>query len=115
MMTLNLEKESESVKPRLVFRCEKTAWVGSAGDINFRTRYRPLKSKAVGDTFMMEDDLHEFLVGHDYNHDNADPIIHNGKNGRLYEVNYTNVSTDWESGIVDGYDIELTEYVEPNE
>lgn len=113
MTILNIEKESESDKPRLIFRCERTAWVGSAGDINFRTRYLPLKSKSHGDTSMMEDDMHEIIVDHNFNyHKASDPFIHEGVHGKLYEVTYTNISTDWESGYVDGYDIELKEYTD---
>lgn len=112
MMTLNLEKENVKDKPRLVFRCERTAWVGSKGDINFRVRYWPLKNKSTGDSWAMEDDLHETLVCHNYAYDSTDPIIHKGKHGKLYEVVYTNISTDWETGYVDGYDLELREYEE---
>jgi hypothetical protein len=60
----------------------------------------------------MLDDLIETLACHDYNHGKADPIIHDGKHGKLYEVVITNVSTDWETGYVDGYDLKMVEYNE---
>ncbi|MFA7287396.1 MAG: hypothetical protein WC055_00805 [Melioribacteraceae bacterium] len=34
------------------------------------------------------------------------------KDGKLYTVGYTNITTDWESGIVDGWDLELIEIEE---
>lgn len=97
---------------RLVYRCEKTCWIGAKGDINFRTRYFPLKGKSCGDYLHIQDDIQEILACHDYSYDNADPVIHQGKNGKLYEVKYVNISRDWETGIVDGYDVELREYEE---
>lgn len=54
----------------------------------------------------LEDDINEFMC-----HEGIIGI-EDVKDGKLYTVGYTNISTDWESGIVDDWDLELIEIEE---
>lgn len=97
----------------LVFRCERTAW-GDGGEINFKTRFRLLKRKSCPGCeqcdFLWEDVGERLSMAYDWS--TADPIIHEGVNGKMYRLMVTNMSTDWETGICDDYDLELREYNE---
>jgi hypothetical protein len=97
-----------------IYRCERTSYVGSGGDVNFKIRFRPLKRMSCpGCEFCgwVDDDLHERLNEFYYKFDpGSHPIIHdNCEHGKLYELKITGVSTDWESGVVDDYDLTFVE------
>lgn len=98
----------------LVFRCELTSWVGGKGDVNFRERYHLVKSKSCPGCDQcgpIEEDLREFTV----NNTAYPDILHGGEHGKLYTVRATNMSHDWETGILDDWDLEFVEYEEPEE
>ena len=51
------------------------------------------------------DDVQDFIYG-------GGLIFPEIKHGALYSIHYTNFSKDWESGIVDDYDLEIYEVKE---
>ena len=96
----------------LIFRCETTMWRGSDGSVNFKERYCQLARKSCPGCqqcdWLMEDldqRLYDFLF--------ADTISRGGSNGALYKLEVTNMSTDWETGFVDDYDVGFAPYKEP--
>lgn len=100
------DPEPESCKG-LVFRCEQTGWVGSDKDVNFRERYRFLVRKSCPGCSKCEwmfDDLWERLSDSSWGWNS---IRHEGENGKLYKLVITNISKDWETGLVDDYDLEF--------
>ena len=98
--SIDLNKVGEQCKG-LVFRCEITTWVGKDNDVNFRERYRFIKSmscEGCDQCGYLWDDIREDI-----------PIIHNGEHGKLYTLEVVNMSRDWESGCVDDWDLEFVE------
>ena len=94
----------------LIFRCEITSWVGSDNDVNFKERYRFIKSASCPgceQCGFLWDDLHERTCDPIYQ-----TILRNGDHGKLYELKVTGVSHDWETGIVDDWDIEFVKLPE---
>lgn len=119
LVDLSLDETNPEPKPTcngLVFRYEKTAWIGSAGDINFKDRFRPIKSKSCTgceECGYLQDELQERLSEYSNGWDII--ICDNPIDGKLYTPSVTNISRDWETGLVDDWDIEFTEYVEPEQ
>lgn len=111
-----LDEEPLPVKEQcegLIFRYTRDTWIGSDADINFRDRFRFLKSKSCDGCERCDwlwTDLQEFL---------SYPDIYNTiypthpKLNQLYTLQATNFSTDWETGITDDWDLEFVEYTEP--
>lgn len=60
----------------------------------------------------LREDLHELSTG---NYSRPPILPSNPKDQGLYTLIYTNVSTDYETGWVDDYDIEFVEYQEPDD
>lgn len=114
-LQVTVKKSDSKAEPckGLVFRCEITSWVGGKGDVNFRERYHFIKSKSCpgcDQCGIMKDELQDFTTDPKcYN------IIHEGQHGKLYTVRVTNISTDWETGFVDDWDLEFIEYKELEE
>ena len=94
----------------LFYRVVREGWMGSGADVNFRFRFRPLtKMSCTGCdmcNWLLEDldtRLYDYNAGYmDYNFDHL-------SHGMLVELKVTGVSTDWETGVVDDYDIEFEE------
>lgn len=89
----------------LFYRGSVENYIGSDGDVNFRTRLRPLKRPSCTGCQKCE-----WLVDHItemfgcYN----DPSNIAGiDQGALYELKVTGYSTDWESGMIDDVDVEF--------
>ncbi len=97
----------------LFYRVAREAWIGSDADVCFRYRLRPLtKISCAGCdlcSWLLEDldtRLYDYNAGYmDYDFDSL-------SHGMLVELKVTGVSTDWESGVVDDYDIEFVEVKE---
>ena len=105
------EKNEPETCGGLFYRVAREAWFGSSGDICFRYRFRPLKSKSCTGCWTCEwllDDFTERL--NDYNSGYIDFQLEQYYNhGALVQLKVTNISTDWETGIVDDYDIDFVE------
>lgn len=95
----------------LFYRVAREAWFGSNGDICFRYRFRPLTSKSCIGCYTCEWLLEDFAERlNDYNSGYVDFQLEQYYNhGSLVQLKVTNVSTDWETGIVDDYDIDFVE------
>lgn len=95
----------------LFFRVAKEAWMGSDGSICFRFRMRPLKSKSCSGCWTCSwllDDYCEYL--NLYNSGDIDIQLEQYFNhGTLVQLKVTHVSTDWETGVVDDYEIDFVE------
>ncbi len=97
----------------LFYRVAREAWKGSDADICFRFRFRPLTNRSCTGcdlcSWLLEDldtRLYDYNAGHmDYDFDSL-------SHGMLVELKVTGVSTDWETGVVDDYDIEFIEVKE---
>ena len=100
----------------LVFRCERTAWFGIDQDINFRRRFRLLKRKSCpgcSKCDWMWDDLSERFSDFGSQQDGID--YDDCEHGKLYELQTTDVSYDYESGFVDSYNMKFVEVKEDKE
>lgn len=93
------------------FRCLRNGFVSvSDGTYNFQLKFRPLKTLScpgcqqccyIDDTddvlFMFENFTEGGIVDH----------VMRATPGSIYQLKITNVSTDWETGYVDDYDLEF--------
>jgi len=117
-MTNIIFELSEGAKPKdptkqckgLIFRGKRNAFISGRGDYVYTERMALLKRKSCKGCercgYMMEE-LEEFL-SNDYL-----PIIPTHlENGQLYKLTVTNISKDWETGIVDDWDLEFIKYIE---
>lgn len=59
------------------------------------------KSCKCPNCLCIEDDINESMY-----HDGIIGL-EEVENGELYTIRYTNITTDWESGIIDGWDLKL--------
>ena len=121
MTIVGLEDELEKTiddKPciGIIFRFNEDAWIGSDGDVNFRKRLRWIKSKSCTGCPKCDwlyDDLSERISNYDLMRDHDIGIDYEDcVHGKLYRLQVGNVSRDWESGVVDDYDLEFVEYKE---
>lgn len=104
--SLHGDREKEPPCKGLFFRCEITSYIGSDRDVNFKTRFRFLKRMSCpgcAQCGAMWDDLREGLCDPKY----SNVIFESGQIGELYQLKVTNISTDWETGYVDDYDLEF--------
>ena len=91
-----------------IYRFALDRWVGSDADVNVRYRYRYLASKSCSGCekcAWLNEALREHLSNLAYGfggevHEYDTPVV-----GALYQLKMVNVSTDWESGYVDDFDI----------
>lgn len=119
-------KETEKVEPEpcngQIYRYVQEAWTGvSDRDINFRHRFRWLKSKSCNDEECMQcncllDDFDEQYSHLGYQLIDFDAILPHGGPvvGKLYKLQLVDWSTDWETGIMDDWTIGFEEYIEPS-
>jgi len=109
-----LNEMYNDTKPKckgIVFRASVSQWMSVQRDINFKKQLRVLKRKSCPgceQCHWLWDDLSE-RMSEFYPQDS---IIADVEDGKLYTIITTNLSTDWESGIIDGYDLEFIEYKE---
>ena len=109
--------ENERVEPEtcggLFFRVAREAWISpTSGDVNFRYRFRPLPSKSCTGCYTCEW-LHEDFQENLYNNKGEDIQLEQYfTHGMLVQLKVTHVSTDWETGIVDDYEIDFVEVKE---
>lgn len=96
-----------------IYRAAYDSWVGSDGDVNFRHRYRWIKSlscEGCDQCFYLTDDINNFM---DFDPSSifecSDGFIH----GELYQLKVLNAYRDWESGYVEDYDLGFVKYEEP--
>lgn len=88
----------------LIFRYTESTWIDSSGSLNTRARYSLLKRASCTCCRHLIDDLREMI------HPRSSSIIYPERpevNG-LYRLRVVNESTDWESGIVDDWDLEFS-------
>lgn len=114
MSTLNILPNDTPTHPTkcggVFYRINREAYTGNAGDINFKIRFRPqTKMSCPGCPmcwYITSDDinvLYEQFI-------NGDVLLnHNEKHGTLFELKITNVSTCWETGYIDDYDLKFIE------
>ena len=87
-----------------VVRLSRTAWHNENG-VHYKTSLTYLKRKCVG--YNILDDMAHMAGAIE-----SEPInMHELADG-LYSVVMTNVSRDYESGMIDGYDLKLEPYEE---
>lgn len=90
----------------LFYRCKVNSFINSKGAYVYQERMVPLKRMSCpgcvhcGDLL---DELNEVAFDKYMN----GPVIEKIKDSGLYKLQITNISTDWESGIVDDWDIEF--------
>lgn len=114
-----LKEPEKKVCNGQIYRYAEEAWIGSDGDVNFRHRFRWVKSLSCNDEGCNQC---EWLV--DDFQEQLSPILdfdsmlpHNGaKPGAYYQLKVTDYySTDWETGICDDYTIGFEEWNEEEE
>lgn len=93
------------------FRCLRNGFVSAQdGTYNFQIKFRPLKSLSCTgcQQCMFLDDTDDILFMFEKFTDGGivDHVM-KAVPGSIYQVEITNVSTDWETGYVDDYDLEF--------
>lgn len=94
-------------KPKQVVRLVTSFWKDNGGGINIKRTLRPMRKLSRGFQYLENDcDMvgAEDLFGMIVNLDQC-------KDG-VYLVDTCNISTDWETGIVDDYDYKLVPFEE---
>lgn len=94
------EKDPEPECKGLLFRCRKNLHFTDGRFVD-STEFRLLKRRSCpgcSQCISTLDDLHEI---------DLETVIHDGQHGRVYELCVTNISHDWETGIVDDWDLEF--------
>lgn len=92
-----------------IYRYVREVWIGSDGDVNFNDRFRWIKKLSCPGCEKCEwlkEHISFFLHGYYnemYNHNKVET-------GKLYKLTITNISTDWETGYVDDWDLEFVPY-----
>jgi hypothetical protein len=83
-----------------IYRVREANFIRKNGSIVSQREYVPMKRLSCPGCSLcdyLESDLRE----NDYQ------VIDGGLDGDLVELRVTNISTDWETGYVDGYDLEF--------
>ncbi len=93
----------------LFFRCIVNQYYSATrAEYVAQTKFRKLKKQSCDGCEScdgLEFDLSEIANG-GFGED-AKPIIHNHIDGAVYRLTPTNFSQDWETGVIDGYDLEF--------
>lgn len=90
-----------------IYRASTSWFENSNGDYEYRVKFRHLKRKSCpgckqcASIKECANEMSESIIF---------PL--EPKHGSLWKLSITNVSTDWESGVVDDWDVELVEYQE---
>lgn len=106
MLNLNLEvlksDESETVCNGKIYRCRDSHYVDKKGSIVYKTTFRLMKSlscKGCEHCGFLDEEINETL--------DAGIVVKDIIDGRLYMLQHTNISRDWETGFADDWDLEL--------
>lgn len=101
----------------LIYRFVCDTWIGSDGDVNFRYRFRWIKSKSCTGcnycSWLLEE-LGEHVSWHNQGYPNSlwvEPLDI-FKPGKLYKFKIIGCHTDWETGIIDDIDFGFEEVKE---
>jgi hypothetical protein len=103
-----IEDKSEKVCKGKFFRASVNGFMSAGGTYTYQERMKPLKRMSCSgcvDCGWIEDDLNEFINNEVF------PGVKTGiENGAIYTLTVTNISRDWESGVVDGYELQFVKY-----
>jgi len=95
----------------LYFRCMVNQYYSlERGEYVSQTKFRKLKRmscRGCPDCDSLEFDLGELANGEE----DKGPIVHTHIDGAVYRLGITNIQTEYESGEVDGYDLEFVRYI----
>lgn len=111
---LKLRAKGEGTIPckGLIFRLCRSAWSHEGEAVGFKSQFRFLKRKSCKGCekcMWLWDDLHERIC--DWGNDGWGSDIEFGdRNNALYQLKVTSWSRDYESGIVDDYELGFVEY-----
>jgi hypothetical protein len=114
MTELKIMADDTPTQPKkcggMFYRLYREAYTGGAGDVNFKTRFRPQKKLSCeGCGVCLHLTCEDMDILFEQFLDNRCDVNPNAKNGTLYQLKVTNISTDWETGYVDDYDLEFVE------
>ena len=112
LKTLSTKYKKQKTTPKkcngMVFRGRLNAFVNSKWEYVYQERMLPLKRKSCPGCEQcgyLDEYLHEFTsMG-------TLPIIENIEHGAIYSLQVVNQSREWETGIVDDWDIEFIKCV----
>jgi len=103
-----IENKSEKVCKGKFFRASVNGFMSADGTYTYQERMKPLKRMSCSgcaDCDWIEDDLKEFICNEMF------PDVKDGiENAAIYTLEVTDISRDWESGIVDGYELQFVKY-----
>lgn len=102
-----LKPDPSAEDPVVVVRLKRSSWYDHNG-FYMKTSLTFLKRKCVGDNWVYEDLRN---ADADWAFETLVLPPHDG----IYQVLMTNVSTDWETGYVDDYDLTLVPYKEDDD
>ena len=99
-----LYPEPVSVCKGLIFRGKRNAFINGRGEYVYQERMYPLKKKSCTGcnkcgwyNEMLEEDIGNGIL----------PIISHVEHNALYKLEVVNINKDWETSIVDDYDLEF--------
>jgi hypothetical protein len=87
----------------MYFRCRDSQYIGSRGELVFKTVFYPLMKMSCPGCEKcggLQEAFHEGAYSGDIT---CEKIV----DGAIYYFDLTNVSRDWETGIIDDYDCEM--------
>lgn len=93
-----------------IYRYTRDAWVGYDGDVNFRDRFRWIKSLSCDGCERcgwLDESLREDMSNIKWGR--GVELPDNLKEGQLYRLAITDWSTDWETGVCDDWTIGFEE------
>lgn len=101
----------------LIYRCRKCQFIGSRGEIVERVTFTPLKKKSCPGCDQCEylhSEAREFIGNYAFGLGGiAIPV--DAQDQQLYRLEITNMSRDWETGIIDDWDLEMVRIDEEKE
>lgn len=98
-----------------IYKCKMNEFINKKGEIVFQTRFTPMKSLSCSGCdrcYWARDELDELRTNK--NRFNSRLITDEPEHNALYKLDITNVSRDWESGLIDDYDLKLVRVEEQN-
>jgi hypothetical protein len=100
MFKLDDEKPKTDDCKGLIFKCKVNNFLNSKNEIVFSTRFIPMKKlscQGCPNCGALLDSFQDGIL----------PLTTTEEDGKLYRLGFSNVSTDWESGQVDDFDLEF--------
>ena len=104
MVPLHADRPKVAICKGRIYRARVSAFIDNRGDYVYRERMVLLKRKScIGceECGCLDDMLSEFLSNE------TPPIIMHIEDGALYSLRVVNESRDWESGMIDDWDMEF--------